>query len=62
MERQKAKYATRQQALSSVQPNPPKAVLRSGGAEVPVAPSLPAIPLSRTESTPRKHGVEVERE
>lgn len=49
IDRRREKFAARQQAVSSVTPNPPKAVNRSGGEETVQQDKPPSPPRRRNE-------------
>lgn len=62
MERQKARYAARQNALNSIPSNPPTTVIRGSNSEAQTIPKPPTIEPQKVDSTQRKRSVEVERD
>lgn len=60
VERQKARYATRQRALSGVQPDPPTVILWGSSSDVLTVPKPPVVVPQQTESSQQKWSADVE--
>lgn len=59
-DRRNARYTTRQQAVGSVKPNPPTAVLQGSSGDPAGLPKPPSTVVQKTDLSTRKRGAEAE--